>query len=75
MTGNFRRLPAALRRCATERGRPHDYRVQGPEFLIEYAASQDDGNLVSRAYSIVIASSAITFCTAGRARTRCTSAL
>ena len=29
---------------ATERGRPHYYRVQGPLFLIEYDASQDDGN-------------------------------
>ena len=29
---------------ATERGRPHYYRVQGPKFLIEYDASQDGGN-------------------------------
>ena len=29
---------------ATERGRPHYYRVQGPLFLIEYDASQGDGN-------------------------------
>lgn len=29
---------------ATERGRPHYYRVQGPLFLIEYDASQDGGN-------------------------------
>ena len=29
---------------ATERGRPHYYRVQGPKFLIEYDASQDAGN-------------------------------
>jgi hypothetical protein len=29
---------------ATERGRPHYYRVQGPLFLIEYDASQDRGN-------------------------------
>jgi hypothetical protein len=29
---------------ATERGRPHYYRIQGPKFLIEYDASQDDGN-------------------------------
>ena len=29
---------------ATARGRPHYYRVQGPKFLIEYDASQDDGN-------------------------------
>lgn len=27
-----------------ERGRPHYYRVQGPLFLIEYDASQGDGN-------------------------------
>ena len=29
---------------ATERGRQHYYRVQGPRFLIEYDASQDGGN-------------------------------
>jgi hypothetical protein len=29
---------------ATERGRPHYYRVQGPQFLIEYDCSQNDGN-------------------------------
>jgi hypothetical protein len=29
---------------ATERGKPHYYRVQGPLFLIEYDASQDGGN-------------------------------
>ena len=29
---------------ATERGRPHYYRIQGPRFLIEYDASQNDGN-------------------------------
>ena len=29
---------------ATERGRPHYYRVQGPLFLIEYDSSQNDGN-------------------------------
>jgi len=29
---------------STERGRPHYYRVQGPQFLIEYDASQNDGN-------------------------------
>ena len=29
---------------ATERGKPHYYRVQGPAFLIEYDASQNDGN-------------------------------
>jgi Protein of unknown function (DUF3500) len=29
---------------ATERGKPHYYRVQGPQFLIEYDASQDGGN-------------------------------
>jgi hypothetical protein len=29
---------------ATERGRQHYYRVQGPKFLIEYDASQNDGN-------------------------------
>jgi hypothetical protein len=29
---------------ATVRGRPHYYRVQGPKFLIEYDASQNDGN-------------------------------
>jgi hypothetical protein len=29
---------------ATERGRQHYYRVQGPLFLIEYDASQDGGN-------------------------------
>jgi hypothetical protein len=28
----------------TERGRPHYYRVQGPQFLIEYDCSQNDGN-------------------------------
>jgi hypothetical protein len=31
---------------ATERGRPHYYRIQGPGFLIEYDASQDGGNHV-----------------------------
>jgi hypothetical protein len=31
---------------STERGRPHYYRVQGPQFLIEYDASQNDGNHV-----------------------------
>jgi len=31
---------------ATERGRQHYYRVQGPLFLIEYDASQDGGNHV-----------------------------
>lgn len=31
---------------STERGRPHYYRVQGPRFLIEYDASQADGNHV-----------------------------
>ena len=29
---------------ATEHGKPHHYRVQGPKFLIEYDASQDGGN-------------------------------
>lgn len=29
---------------STERGRPHYYRVQGPQFLLEYDASQHDGN-------------------------------
>jgi hypothetical protein len=29
---------------ATEPGKPHYYRVQGPKFLIEYDASQDGGN-------------------------------
>ena len=29
---------------ATERGKQHYYRVQGPLFLIEYDASQDGGN-------------------------------
>jgi hypothetical protein len=29
---------------ATARGKPHYYRVQGPKFLIEYDASQDEGN-------------------------------
>ena len=29
---------------ATERGKPHYYRVQGAKFLIEYDASQDGGN-------------------------------
>ena len=29
---------------ATERGKPHYYRVQGPKFLIEYDSSQDGGN-------------------------------
>jgi len=29
---------------ATERGRPHYYRIQGPLFLIEYDASQGGGN-------------------------------
>lgn len=29
---------------ATERGKQHYYRVQGPKFLIEYDASQDGGN-------------------------------
>ena len=29
---------------ATERGKPHYYRVQGPKFLIEYDASQNGGN-------------------------------
>jgi hypothetical protein len=31
---------------AVELGRPHYYRVQGPLFLIEYDASQNDGNHV-----------------------------
>ena len=31
---------------STERGRQHYYRVQGPKFLIEYDASQNDGNHV-----------------------------
>ena len=31
---------------ATERGKPHYYRIQGPKFLIEYDASQNDGNHV-----------------------------
>ena len=31
---------------ATERGRQHYYRVQGAKFLIEYDASQNDGNHV-----------------------------
>lgn len=31
---------------ATERGRQHYYRVQGPKFLIEYDSSQNDGNHV-----------------------------
>jgi hypothetical protein len=29
---------------ATAKGHPHYYRVQGPRFLIEYDASQNDGN-------------------------------
>ena len=29
---------------STARGKPHYYRVQGPLFLIEYDASQSDGN-------------------------------
>ena len=29
---------------ATEKGKPHYYRVQGPKFLIEYDSSQNDGN-------------------------------
>jgi hypothetical protein len=29
---------------ATSKGKPHYYRVQGARFLIEYDASQDDGN-------------------------------
>jgi len=29
---------------ATERGKPHYYRIQGPQFLIEYDASQNEGN-------------------------------
>lgn len=29
---------------ATERGRAHYYRIQGPQFLIEYDCSQNDGN-------------------------------
>ncbi len=29
---------------ATDRGRPHYYRVQGPHFLIEYDNTQNDGN-------------------------------
>jgi hypothetical protein len=29
---------------STERNRPHYYRIQGPKFLIEYDASQNDGN-------------------------------
>ena len=29
---------------ATERGKPHYYRIQGPSFLIEYDSSQNDGN-------------------------------
>jgi hypothetical protein len=31
---------------STERGRQHYYRIQGPSFLIEYDASQNDGNHV-----------------------------
>jgi hypothetical protein len=31
---------------ATERAKPHYYRIQGPKFLIEYDASQNDGNHV-----------------------------
>jgi hypothetical protein len=31
---------------ATERGKPHYYRIQGTTFLIEYDASQNDGNHV-----------------------------
>jgi hypothetical protein len=31
---------------STERGRPHYYRIQGPRVLIEYDASQNDGNHV-----------------------------
>jgi hypothetical protein len=31
---------------AIARGRPHYYRIQGPLFLIEYDASQNDGNHV-----------------------------
>jgi len=31
---------------ATERGKPHYYRIQGPLFLIEYDSSQNDGNHV-----------------------------
>jgi len=31
---------------STERGRQHYYRIQGPQFLIEYDASQNDGNHV-----------------------------
>ena len=29
---------------ATERGKPHYYRVQGPKFLIEYDSTQNGGN-------------------------------
>jgi len=29
---------------SSQRGRPHYYRIQGPLFLIEYDASQNDGN-------------------------------
>lgn len=29
---------------STQRGKPHYYRIQGPLFLIEYDASQNDGN-------------------------------
>lgn len=29
---------------ATQKGRPHYYRIQGPRFLIEYDASQNGGN-------------------------------
>jgi len=29
---------------STARGRPHYYRIQGPQFLIEYDCSQNDGN-------------------------------
>jgi hypothetical protein len=31
---------------STEKGRQHYYRIQGPKFLIEYDASQNDGNHV-----------------------------
>lgn len=31
---------------ATERGKPHYYRIQGPLFLIEYDSSQNNGNHV-----------------------------
>ena len=47
---------------ATERGRQHYYRVQGPLFLIEYDATQDGGNHVHTVWRDFTGTSAATCC-------------